>query len=231
MTKPKPGSARPPGELPTVSEGLVALFEAKATDADGRIRVEDLLSAASAVCGEACIAAAGELDPERHALTPGSVVMSDRINAILSGDTTDWSGVGESVFGLIRAGALASGYLAADLPLLQDVFRAFAAGVGGAGAAGWGFVPLSVPADNYPRIQPVRDAYELRASVRTLLRDHGVPASQWPAACALALVAELARVRDAIDHRIALLLVLETVNGMAKTAPMTDEVMRSATGS
>jgi hypothetical protein len=34
-------------------------------------------------------------------------------------------------------------------------------------------------------------------------------------------VIELARVRAAIDPAIALRIVLETVNGMAKTAPMT----------
>ena len=46
--------------------------------------------------------------------------------------------------------------------------------------------------------------------------------------CALAIVSELGRVRQAIDHRIAIALVLETVNGMAKTAPMTDEALRKA---
>jgi hypothetical protein len=35
-------------------------------------------------------------------------------------------------------------------------------------------------------------------------------------------------VRDVIDKRIALLLALQTVNGMAKTAPMTDKAMVAA---
>ena len=79
-------------------------------------------------------------------------------------------------------------------------------------------------------MQPLRDAYELRAPVRALFATNGVETSDWPAACALALVAELARVRDAIDHRTALRLVLETVNGMAKTAPMTDAALRQPNG-
>jgi len=37
-------------------------------------------------------------------------------------------------------------------------------------------------------------------------------------------------VKDAIDHRIAIALVLETINGMAKTAPMTEKAFREATG-
>jgi hypothetical protein len=211
----------------TVARALVDLFEAAST-VGGGIRVEDLLSAASAVCGEACIAAAGEFDPEDHDFTPGSVVMSDRINAILAGDSTSWDDAGESVFGLIRASALANGYAASDVPALADVFRGFAAGIA-AGSTEWGFVPLSVPAANWPRIQPVRSAYELRGRVHRLLADQHVAKSDWPAFIAVAVGGELARVRDAIDHRVAVTLVLETINGMAKTAPMTDAALRRAT--
>ena len=71
----RPSPDRPPNDpdgMRDASSALAALFEAKATDADGRIRVEDLLSASAAVCGEACIAAAGEIDVEHHGLVPGS---------------------------------------------------------------------------------------------------------------------------------------------------------------
>ncbi len=222
-----PHPSTPPADPRIVSQALVELFEAHATDRDGRIRVEDLLSAASAAAGEACIAAAGEIDPAAHAFTPGAVVMSDRVNTILAADTTDWSGVGESVFGIIRAGALANGYAADECPSLEGVFRGFAAGIAGSDGPGWGFGPLGVPADNRPRIAPLRDAYELRPGVRALFAAHGIPTADWPGICALALVTELARVREAIDHRIALRLVLETVNGLAKTAPVTDEALRT----
>ncbi len=57
-----------------------------------------------------------------------------------------------------------------------------------------------------------------------------MPAAEWPPACAFALVIALARVRDAIDRGVATRLVLETVNGMAKTAPMTERHMREAAG-
>jgi len=214
-------------DLRETTSGLVALYESYSTDS-GRIRVEDVLSAASAVCGEACIAAAGEFDPEQHEFTPGSAVLSDHINVLLAGDSSDWTGVGESVFGLIRTGALASGYSEAEFPAPAEVFRAFAAGIAGTEGAGWGFVPLTVPADNQPRVQPIRAAYELRGPVRVALAKDGLTTRDWPAITALAVVSELGRVRDAIDHRVALTLVLETVNGMAKTAPMTDEAFRKA---
>src|SRR5204863_5403756 len=144
MTKRSSRSETPPPDLPEVAGGLVELFEARSKDADGRIRVEDLLSAAAAVCGEACVAAAGEVDPQHHDFTPGAVVMSDRVNAILANDTSDWSGVGDSVFGIIRAGALANGYTSAEFPPLAAIFRGFAAGVASADPKSWGFVPLSV---------------------------------------------------------------------------------------
>jgi hypothetical protein len=44
----------------------------------------------------------------------------------------------------------------------------------------------------------------------------------------LTLAGVLIAVQNAIDKKIALLLALETVNGMAKTATMTDEAMEAA---
>jgi len=52
-------------DLQAVAEALASTFETATTDKDGRIRVEGLLSAAAAVCGEACIASAGESDSRR----------------------------------------------------------------------------------------------------------------------------------------------------------------------
>ena len=231
-------AGRPPERPPTDPDGmrdatnaLSALFEARLADADGRIRVEDLLSAAAAVCGEACIAAAGDFDLEHHTFTPGAPVFSDRVNGILCADASDWAAAATSVFGIVRGGALAQGYGEDDFPSIEEPIRLFVAAVGGGGsAAPWGFVPLSVPEDNRPFVQPLRQAYDLREPVRAIFAEHQVPVSEWPPTCAFALVVELARVSDAIDHRVAVRLVLETVNGMAKTAPMTDRYLREAGG-
>lgn len=38
----------------------------------------------------------------------------------------------------------------------------------------------------------------------------------------------LVMVASAIDHRLALTLAIETVNGMSKTAPMTEKAMQKA---
>ena len=87
-----------------------------------------------------------------------------------------------------------------------------------------------MPEAHRPIIQPLRQAYELRSGVRAIFAEHQMPAAEWPHTCAFALVVELARVREAIDPGVAVRLVLETVNGMAKTAPMTDRHMRESAG-
>ena len=229
----RPSPERPPTDpdgMRDATNALCAMFEASLADADHRIRVEDLLSAAAAVCGEACIAAAGDFDLEHHGFTPGAPVFSDRVNGILCADASDWGQAATSVFGIIRGGAIAQGYGADEFPAIDEPIRLFAASLGGEGSAPWGFVPLSVPEDNRPVVQPLRQAYDLRAPVRAIFAEHQVPAPEWPPTCAFALVVELARVRDAIEHRVAVRLVLETVNGMAKTAPMTEKHLREAGG-
>ena len=109
---PGPSPERPPNDpdgMREATNALSALFEAQVQGEDGRIRVEDLLSAAAAVCGEACMAAAGDFDLEHHPFAPGSPVLSDRVNGILCADAPDWASATLSVFGIIRGGALAQG--------------------------------------------------------------------------------------------------------------------------
>jgi len=220
-----PEPARRPAEA---GEALGQLIETAVTDADGRIRVEDLLSAAGAVCGEACIAAAGEFDPEAHDFVPGSAVLSDRVNEILCGNATEWPKTGDSVLGLVFSGAIRAGYVIEDFLVLADVFRVYLAGLGGGSADRWGFVSLSAPEDNWPRTPPLRSAYELRGRVRKVLDDYGLPKTAWPAASGLAVARELGRVHDAIDRGLAVHIAVETINGMAKMAPMTDRHFREA---
>lgn len=218
----------PAGGPAEAGEAVGRLIETAVTDADGRIRVEDLLSAAGAVCGEACIAAAGEFDPEAHDFVPGSAVLSDRVNEILCGNATEWPKTGDSVLGIVFAGAIRAGYVMEDFPVLADVFRVYVVGLGGGDTDRWGYVSLSVPADNWPRVPPLRSAYELRGRVREVAAEYGIPTTAWPAACGLAVARELGRVHDAIDRGLAVHIAVETINGMAKMAPMTDRHFREA---
>ena len=89
-------------------------------------------------------------------------------------------------------------------------------------------VSLSVHADNWPRIPPLRAAYELREPVRTALEERAVPKESWPTATGLLVARELARVHDAIDRGVGVRIAIETINGMAKMAPMTERHLREA---
>jgi len=217
------------GTLPGIEAAaadLGRLFEQATADAGGRIRVEDLLSAAAAVCGEAVIAAAGEIDPEEHDLTPGQAVLSHRVNGILMADAATWNEAGDSVFGRIHRGAVTAGYVEADFPPIDEIVRRYVESIASNAPRAWGYVPLSAPDDHWPRVQPLRRAYELRRPVRQLLAARSVEIREWPAACADAVAIELRRVHAAIDPTLAIRLALETANGMAKTAPMTERHMR-----
>jgi hypothetical protein len=90
----------------------------------------------------------------------------------------------------------------------------------------WGKVPLAVPEENQPSILPLQVVYETRAIVDRILQPLANPKEKLRAAV-LALAESLEAVQGVIDKKIALLLALQMVNGMSKTAPMTDEAMQS----
>lgn len=198
-------------------------------DRDGRIRVEDAISAAATIVGERCIDTAGDFPLRDHELTPGSRAFSTRANELICGDVSE-GGVSripaDSIVGVLRARLDRRLYSDAEFPDLAEIFRGFAARIGN--PADWGKVPLSVPEDHLPFIPPLRVGYETRAKVDNTL----APARNDKARCLRiateALAEILAMVASAIDHKLALTLALETVNGMAKTAPMTDRAMQQA---
>lgn len=206
-----------------------ALFEFLLTalkDKKGRIRAEDVISAAASIVGERCIEAAGDFNPREHSMAPGSRVFSTKMNELLCGDVSDADVTaipGSSVFGMLRDHVMEGKYVAGDFPPLKSIFQHFAASVGNTDE--WGKAPLSVAEDNQPFLMPLRVAFETRKKVDQLFEGIGFDAAARLQAAVLALAEVLNAVEGVIDHRIALNLALETVNAMAKTAPMTDAAM------
>ena len=84
---------------------------------------------------------------------------------------------------------------------------------------------MSVPKDNHPFIMPLRASCEMRPTVEKVLAPLGDDKRQKLHATTLALAEALCKTRDVLNRRVAITLALETVNGMAKTAPMTDAAM------
>ncbi len=219
-----------PSHKATIESCAHALFEALADGLKkgGRIRAEDMIAVAGSITAEACIGAAGDFNPREHRFVPGARVFSTKVNELFSGDTADAGIDGPpsvSIVGMLRDRLLASGYNKSDFPTLKVILQDFAANIGK--PSDWGRVPLSVPPENVPSILPLQVAYENRPTVDRIFQPLTDPQERLHAAV-LTLAEALVAVRDVIDKKIALLIALQIVNGMAKTAPMTDEAMETA---
>jgi len=210
-------------------KALVDLVLGSLRDKDGRIRVEDAISAAATIIAERCIDATGDYPLRDHDLAPGSRVFSTKANELICGDVSDGGPSQvprDSIVDILRGRLDPTLYADADFPALSEVFKQYAARIGN--AADWGKVPLSVSQGNLPFIMPLRVGYETRRRVDQILD----PIRGDKARCLRIAVESLADIlkmtASVIDHKLALMLAIETINGMSKTAPMTEKAMRQA---
>jgi hypothetical protein len=90
-----------------------------------RIRVEELISAAAAIVGEAAIAKAGDFDPRRHDHPPGARVFSTNIIQLICDDKSFQEAPTDSIVGDLRERLVACGFSQSDSPKLEDVFKHF----------------------------------------------------------------------------------------------------------
>jgi hypothetical protein len=211
--------------IETCADALYAAVKGAVTQ-DGRIRVEELISASGAILGEAAIARVGEFHPREHNSPPGQGVFSDRMNGLLCGEKNLDQAPAESIFGDLRNRLVACGFSVSDLPNLKEVFAHFAGNIGK--KEEWGRVPLSIPKDNYPFARPLFAAYQLRAIVDKSLVSLGADSTMRLRAITAVLARALCETRATLAPNIAASLAFETVNGMAKTAPMTDAAIARA---
>jgi hypothetical protein len=231
--KPTAAAAGRGASIAATANALANLLENRLNEPGLGVRVEDLVSAAAAVTGQACIRAAGDYDPDDHDFVPGAAVLSERANQLLVGDVATWeTAPNDCVFAIVRTFALAHGYAPGDFPPIDQLIATYVAGLGGDAAdaaARYGWVGLSVPEINRPLRPPLQEAWALREPVTALFARRATLAADQLAICALALAIVLTHVKDAIDHGVAVRLALETVNGMAKMAPMTPRHWAQAT--
>jgi hypothetical protein len=212
-----------------IAEELVNLVVRGLRDERG-VRAEDAICVLATIVGERCIDAAGDFDLRLHDFTPGSRVLSEKVNELLSGGhadgTVDMAPAG-SVIGILRERLVGHVYQISDFPSLDQVFRTFVLGIGTAQVA-WGSVPLSAPLENRPYLLPLRVGYESRPAVDRLVAAGAGDKRSALRASVIALAKLLEMTRPAIAPRTALSLALEIMNGMAKTASMTDAAMAQA---
>lgn len=207
-------------------EQLVRLVMKALTDRQNRIRAEDAICGMATIVGERAIDAAGDYPLRDHNFPPGQRVFSDRVNELLSSDRLESDITTGSVFGMLKAELDPQTYPPGTHPDPADIFRSFAAGIGK--EEDWGKVPFTVPEENHPSILPLKFGFETRPRVDAIL----APASQDKARCLRVAVSAMAdllnRMGGAIKPDLALRLAFEIINGMAKTAPMTEKAMRAA---
>jgi hypothetical protein len=189
------------------------------------IRCEDFISAAAAFAGEVCMRKAADFDFDNSTFAPGKRVFSQKVNAVLSGDVTEWKDVPvTSAFGAIYNLLARSREIAwppETFPGISQIYENFAKGLGhGASPAQWGYVPLSLPPAHLPQMPPLRSAFELRQVALGITGKQPIPTDALFAASSITLIKTLTVTRSAIDNAVAIRLALETMNGMAKTAPV-----------
>lgn len=225
---PSPAPAGPSPADKEMRDKLVNLVFDGLRAADGRIRVEDAISASAVIVAERCIDVVGTPALREHDLTPGSRVLSEAINGAICGDELELSKIPErTVVGTLRACLDPKLYPDAEFPDLNEVLRTFLSGIGGDGIE-WGYLPLSVGKDHEPLVMPLRVGYETRSIVDNILGPVLGDKVHCLGIATQSLAVILTQVAGAIDHRLALRLAMETVNGMAKTASMTEKAMRAA---
>lgn len=196
---------------------------------DGTKRPMEAISAMAAVVGERCIDAAGEYKTRGHSFIPGQRVFSDKVNELLCGDNGSdklTAIPAKSVFGTLRDELAGTAYRR-QFPELVEVFGGFADRIGK--PDDWGKVPLSLPEDQRPKRLPLRIAFDSRTAVDDVLKPMLSDKEKCLRVATLALAALLSDVANEVDRPAALKLAFETINSMAKTAPMTTEVIDTPT--
>jgi hypothetical protein len=211
-------------EEEAASSSLVKFLLNRLDEPGKGVRVEDAISSAASIVAWRCIDASGDYDPRTHQFAPGERVLSTNVNKLFFGDDDRHSeGTPDSIVGILRDRLIGHGYAQADFPEPRKLMVDFVSRIGD--PSDWGGAPLSVPAENRPTILPLKIEFETRAPVDQLLASLKGDRLRCLAAATLALADILLIVAQKLDHRIALLLALETVNGMAKTRPMTQEYL------
>src|SRR5713101_4099927 len=123
-----------PPRKTTVETCAHGLFQALADGLKkgGRIRAEDMITAAASITAESCLEAAADFNPRKHQFAPGRRIFSTKVNELFSGDTSDETVDGPpagSIVGMLRDKLLASGYDRSDFPSLKRILQDFAASV------------------------------------------------------------------------------------------------------
>lgn len=186
------------------------------------VRVEDALCVMATIVAERCIEVANEFSINEHQFEPGSAVFSEKINKILVGPiaTDNWDKLPiECVFARIKS-KIDPYFDDSSYPSLIKVFENHAKS---AGETEWGNLSLNIPEDNKPFFLPLRAGYETRKFIDQNINIENSEKTLQIAINSISRV--LIETKKALDSSIALTMIFEIINGMSKTATMTEQKM------
>jgi len=186
------------------------------------VRVEDAICLISTIVAERCIEVTNEFSIHKHEFEPGSAIFSEKINNLLVGQIAveKWNELPkECVFAKIKS-KIDSHFDESSFPSLTGIFKNYAENVG---KTEWGNLNLSIPQDNKPFFLPLQVGYETRKFVDKNINLENNEKTLQIAISAIGII--LTETKLALDSSIALTLTFEMINGMSKTATMTDKKM------
>lgn len=189
---------------------------------DRRVRVEDAICLISTIVAERCIEVTNEFSINEHEFVPGSAVFSEKINELLVGQIAveNWNDLPkECVFARIK-NKINSHFDNSTFPSLTGIFENYAKNIG---KTEWGNLNLSIPEDNKPFFLPLQVGYETRKFIDKNINLENNEKTLQITINAIARI--LIETKMALDSSIALTLTFEIINGMSKTATMTDKKM------
>ena len=189
------------------------------------VRAEDAIVVLGTIIGERIVDAAGHLSLDEHDYHPGASIFSDRVNEIIYGDTVakdikDYPG--DSVIGQLRDHLKVSWYGSTDFPSIQEIIESYANDVNVSKL--WGTCTWLVPPANFPVVLPIKEGYETREKVKDILNNITDKNLRIEIAI-LALIELLGMMKNVIDPKTALTLIIQSINVVSKMAPMTDKAM------
>ena len=217
----------PDNNLQKAVEELVGAEYRFARNPGGQYRPEDVISAAAAFLGECVLRQAGDFDFNKHTFTPGQPVFSLKVTQLLSGDRGEWEAMPQGcvlrAIYMILTNHPNRPWRRESFPDIAKIYERYAAGRSrGVPKSDWGKAPLSVPREHYPSEDrpPLRAAFELRTFVSKRWPNETLSADAMVGMGQLALIMVMTQLRTQIQPEIGLLLAFETLNAMAKTAPL-----------
>ncbi|AFU69533.1 hypothetical protein P700755_002815 [Psychroflexus torquis ATCC 700755] len=197
-------------------------FVYNSIQAEKEVRVEDAICLISTIIAERCIVFTNEFSINDHEFEPGSAVFSEKINELLVGQIAveNWKELPkECVFSKIKS-KIDSHYDTSSFPSLTGIFEKYAENIG---KTEWGSLNLSIPEDNKPSFLPLQVGHETRKFID---KNINLENNEKTLQIAINSICEiLIETKMALDPSIALVMTFEIINGMSKTATMTDEKM------